>query len=183
LNRRLAAWTGGLASAALIGFLAFRYLAPGPPVLAWEPYDETRLKQLQSEGRTVLIDFTAKWCVNCIVNYNVAINTAKTSKLVDELNAVPMLADWTDNNEEIKNKLLELNSNSIPVLAIYPGSDPASPIVLRDLVSQRDVLEALRKAGSSLDTKTAVAGGARSLPAPGVRQVGGSQATGVVPAH
>lgn len=193
LNRRLAAWTGGIASAALIGFLAFRYLAPGPPVLAWEPYDETRLKQLQSEGRTVLIDFTAKWCVNCIVNYNVAINTPKTSKLVDELNAVPMLADWTDNNEEIKNKLLELNSNSIPVLAIYPGRDPDSPIVLRDLVSQGDVLEALRQAGSSTNTKSSVAGsGARSLPtsgsrvpaaASGVRQVGGNQATGVVPAH
>ncbi len=150
-ERRIAAWIVGSASAILVGVLSFQYLAPSPPILAWEPYDEARLQELQSEGRTVLIDFTAKWCVNCIVNYNVAINTAKTSKLVDELDAIPMLADWTDQNDEIKKKLLELNSNSIPVLAIYPGRDPKSPIVLRDLVSQGDVLQALRKAGASVD--------------------------------
>jgi len=151
LNRRLCAWAAGVSSATVICILAFRLLAPGPPVLNWEPYDEARLQELQGEGRTVLIDFTAKWCINCIVNYNVAINTVETSKLVEELDAVPMLADWTDQNDEIKNKLLELNSNSIPVLAIYPGRNPKSPIVLRDLLSQGDVLKALRKAGSSVD--------------------------------
>jgi len=148
IDRRIAAWLGGAASATLICLLAFRYLAPAPPVLAWEPYNEARLQQLQREGRTVLIDFTAKWCINCIVNYNVAINTPQTSKLVDELGAIPMLADWTDHNDEIKNKLIELNSNSIPVLAIYPGKQPTSPIVLRDLISQGDVLKALRQAAA-----------------------------------
>ena len=151
LNRRLIAWAGGIASATLICVLGFRLLVPGPPVLNWEPYDEARLQELQGEGRTVLIDFTAKWCINCMVNYNVAINTPATSKLVDELDAIPMLADWTDQNEEIKTKLLELNSNSIPVLAIYPGRNPQAPIVLRDILTQGDVLKALRKAGSSVD--------------------------------
>jgi suppressor for copper-sensitivity B len=187
LDRRLAAWVGGIASASLICVLSFQYLSQRPAVLAWEPYDEARLVQLQKEGRTVLIDFTAKWCVNCIVNYNVAINTAETSKLVEQLNAVPMLADWTDHNEEIKNKLLELKSNSIPVLAIYPGRSPESPIVLRDLLSQGDVLEALRKAGSSLDAKgiaqrdaSRAKGGNSAF---GVTRVSGTQATGLVPAH
>lgn len=119
--------------------------------MAWEPYDEARLRQLQSEGRTVLVDFTAKWCVNCIVNYNIAINTPQTGRLVNELNAVPMLADWTDHDEAIRAKLQELNSNSIPVLAIYPGNDPENPIVLRDLLTQGEVLTALRQAGGSVD--------------------------------
>jgi thiol:disulfide interchange protein len=97
-----------------------------------------------------MIDFTADWCFNCKVNYKVAINTEKTSRMVAELNAVPMLADWSDHNEEIGKKLQELQSNSIPFLAIYPGSNPANPIVLRDLVSQGDVLEALQQAGPSV---------------------------------
>ena len=151
LNRRLIAWAGGIVSATLICVLGFRLLVPGPPVLNWEPYDEARLQELHGKGRTVLIDFTAKWCPNCKFNYNVAINTPATSKLVDELDAIPMLADWTDQNEEIKTKLLELNSNSIPVLAIYPGRNPQAPIVLRDILTQGDVLKALRKAGSSVD--------------------------------
>jgi len=146
LDRRMAAWAAGAASAALLCVLSFRLLAPGPAVLPWEPYNEARLQQLHAEGKTVLIDFTAKWCINCIVNYNVAINTRKTRELVDKHDVVTMLADWTDHNDEIKSKLLELNSNSIPVLAIYPGDAPAQPIVLRDLISQSAVLDAIRTA-------------------------------------
>lgn len=148
-QRRAAAWTGGITSACAIGFLAFAYMMPGEEVMAWQPYSQARLSQLQSEGKTVLIDFTASWCPNCIVNYNVAINTEKTAELIEELNAVPMLADWSHEDEAIGAKLRELNSNSIPLLAIYPGGDPGNPIVLRDLVSQQDVLDALKQAGPS----------------------------------
>jgi len=150
VGRRLAAWAVGIAVAALIGVAAFRYTEPSPQVLAWEPYDESRLEQLQSQGRTVLLDFGAKWCANCIYNYETAINTEPTRELVDELDAVAMYADWTDGNERIKTKLKELNSISIPLLAIYPGDEPGDPIVLRDIVSQTAVLEALRKAGPSV---------------------------------
>ena len=150
LPKRLAAWGGGIGFAVAGCFLAFWVTAAGPVVVAWEPYDEARLQQLQREGRTVLVDFTAKWCVNCIVNYNVALNTEQTGRLVRELGAVAMLADWTDHNEEIRAKLQELQSNSIPVLAIFPGGDPDNPIVLRDLVTQGEVLTALRQAGPSL---------------------------------
>jgi len=121
-------------------------------VIAWEPYDEVRLQQLREEGRTVLIDFTAKWCITCQMNFKVAINTEETGRLINELNAVPMLADWTDHSEKIQMKLQELDSNSIPLLAIYPGGSPDAPIVLRDLVSQTDVLTALKQAGPSLTT-------------------------------
>jgi len=155
LPKRLAAWTGGVGAAAAACFLAFWATSAGPIVMAWEPYDEARLQQLQREGRTVLVDFTAKWCVNCIVNYNVAINTEQTGRLVRELDAVPMLADWTDHDEAIRAKLQELDSNSIPVLAIFPGSDPSTPIILRDLVSQGEVLTALRQAGPSITPSTA----------------------------
>lgn len=150
LQRRATAWSGGLVSAVLVGVLAFRFLVPGEEILEWEPYSEPRLVQLQEEGKTVLVDFTAKWCVNCIVNYNVAINTEETAELVRDLGAVPLLADWTDHNEEIRAKLSELESNAIPVLAIYPAGRPGDPIVLRDLVSQEQVLDALRSAGASV---------------------------------
>ncbi len=160
IEKRLMAWVSGVGIAALIGFLAFQYLGaepesePGVKAIAWVQYDEAALDQYQAEGRTVLIDFTAKWCVNCIVNYNVAINTEATRKVIEELDAVPMLADWTDRNDEIKAKLAELESRSIPVLAIYPGANPNQPIVLRDLVSQTDVVNALKKAGPSVESSS-----------------------------
>lgn len=152
LPKRLSAWGGGIGIAAAFCYFAMWATAPGPVVIAWEPYNEVRLQQFRSEGRTVLIDFTASWCPTCITNYAWAINTEETGKLLKELNAVPMLADMSDHNEEIQLKLQELNSNSIPLLAIYPGGSPDQPIVLRDVVTQKDVLTALKQAGPSLTT-------------------------------
>jgi suppressor for copper-sensitivity B len=149
-QKRVTAWTAGIVSAAVIGIAAFQ-LTGGEATLQWVDYDEQQLAKLQDEGRTVMIDFTADWCVNCIVNYEVAIDTEETRKLLAELNAVPMIADWSDkSNTAIPAKLQELKSRSIPVLAIYPGSRPNQPIILRDLVSQSSVLEALRRAGPSV---------------------------------
>ena len=67
-------------------------------------------------------------------------------KEVVEKNAiVPMLADWTDESEEIKQRLAELESNSIPLLAIYPAGKPGEVIVLRDVISESQLLKALRR--------------------------------------
>ena len=168
IRNRLMAWSGGIASAAVIGILAFRMLgpaelAPGEKAIQWEPYNEARLAELQQQGRTVMVDFTAKWCVNCIVNYKVALDTEPTRQMLEELDAVAMLADWTDQNDRIKRKLEELQSRSIPLLAIYPGSEPTNPIVLRDLVSQDKVLEALRQAGSSVPSPSIASNRQRDL--------------------
>lgn len=151
LPKRLTAWSGGIVTATIIGVLAFRLLVPAniETVVAWEPFDEARLTQLQAEGKTVMIDFTADWCLTCKWNYHTAINTQPTKEMLRSLEAVPMLADWTDHNERIKQKLLELETQSIPLLAIYPGNAPDRPIILRDLVSQADVLKALQAAGPS----------------------------------
>ena len=66
---------------------------------------------------------------------------------------VPVLADWTDGSEEIREALERLGSRSIPVLAIYPSSKPgetlSDPIILRDLLSESQVLAALEEAGPS----------------------------------
>ncbi len=163
MDRRLFAWGGGVSAAVLVGFLSFKYLTTQPAILNWEPYTEARLQQLQREGKTVMIDFTASWCSNCHVNFKVAINTPETSKLVAELDAVPMLADMSDTNEEINRKLVELQSNSIPVLAIYPGGQATKPIVLRDVLTQSQVSKALKYAGEVRKggrlTSTPVVGG------------------------
>ena len=152
-RKRLAAWTAGIAAASSISFGAFYYLKPNDQ-LNWIDYSEPALVSLQSQGKTVLLDFSAKWCATCQVNYAVAINTPETRKVLDELGGVAMYADWTDQSDVIKNKLEELDSRSIPLLAIYPGGRPNQPIVLRDVVTQQQVIDALRSAGASVDIGT-----------------------------
>jgi thiol:disulfide interchange protein len=148
-GKQLRQWAIGLAAAAAIGWLSFEFLGPVRHLYEWQPYSPATVARLQSEGKTVMVDFTADWCLTCQVNFKYAINTRRVKQLVEKNGVVPVLADWTDYNDLIKQQLANLNSNSIPLLAIYPANSPAEPIVLRDALLERQVLAALEEAGPS----------------------------------
>ena len=149
IGPKLRHWGIGVAVAVAGSIGSFYMMSPSPYSLAWKAYNEEALDQLVAEGKTVLIDFTAEWCQNCKLNLNQAIHTKKVKDWVEKNGVVAMEADMTEYPPHIKDKLNELESISIPVLAIYKPGDTETPIVLRDLVSEKDVLEALREAGPS----------------------------------
>lgn len=152
--QKVYAWGGGSLVAAAIGWAAFAYLGPHESHLPWVPYSQAALAQAQAEGKTVLIEFTADWCPTCQVNYKFAIDTEAVKDVVKKNDVVTMIADWSDRGDAIKQKLAELKSASIPLLAVYPASGD-EPIVLRDLVVQSQVIDALQKAGPSQAGKAA----------------------------
>ncbi len=154
LWKRARAWVFAASVTTAIGLFAFSFLQStadsyGKGVVKWERYDEARLQALHAEGRTVMLDFTADWCANCKTNSLVALNTQEVSDMLKELDAVPMLADLSDDSPLIWEKLYELKGGAIPYLAIYPGKDPKAPIVMPSIVTKSSVLEALRQAGPS----------------------------------
>ena len=148
--KRFAAWTTGIAIAAIASAVSFWVFLPGPELIAWKPFSPQTLTQMSKEGKTVLVDFTANWCLTCKTNYKLAINTQDVAQVIERNGVVPLLADWTDGSEEIHDALRSLGSNSIPVLAIFPASRPQQPIILRDLLFKSDVLKALEEAGPSI---------------------------------
>ena len=148
-SKQVWAWCAGVAAAGAIGFASFTFLGPYKELLEWQPYSAASLAKLQSEGKTVMVDFTADWCLTCQANMKYAINTQRVKEVVEKNDIVPMVADWTDHNDAIRAKLTELNSNSIPLMAIYPANKPGEVILLPDLLSEGTVVEALEKAGPS----------------------------------
>lgn len=146
-------WVQAAAVATAIGSLAFFFLGPVKSVIEWEPFSRQRLTELRREGATVLIDFSADWCPTCKFNLATAIETRKVKSAIEENRIIPMLADWTDGSQEIKDMLATLQSKSIPVLAVYPAIEPNAtprePIILRDLITESQVLGAIKEAGPS----------------------------------
>ena len=147
-------WVQAASVAALIGWGAFTLLAPGESVIEWQqPFSRDRIAELRRSGATVMVDFSADWCPTCKFNLAYAIETDRVKAALEKNRVVPVLADWTDGSNEIKVALEGLQSRSIPVLAIYPAATPGGecpePIVLRDLITESQVLEALEKAGPS----------------------------------
>ena len=135
--------------AAAAGWASFALLLPHDALLPWQPFSTAALTKLRAEGKTVMVDFTADWCLTCKTNLKFAINTPGVLQWIQSNNVVPLLADWTDGSQEIKDMLSTLQSNSIPVVAIFPGDRPDEAIVLRDLITQGRLLEALKQAGPS----------------------------------
>lgn len=148
-NAKIRNWSIAAAIAAAGTWGSFYYLQPSPYRLAWQDYNEAKLDALVAEGKTVMIDFTANWCSNCKVNLITAIETKKVKEFVESNKIIPMVADYTNYPPELKAKLHELNSVSIPVIAIYSGGDSEHPIILPDSVLESQVLEALKTAGPS----------------------------------
>ena len=153
LSAKVKSWGASIAMIAVSSYLFFNYLGPIDKKIPWQPFTQAKLAQLRAEGKTVMIDFTADWCLTCKLNLASAIETEKVSTLIKQNKVVPLLADWTDPNDEIKKKLAELKSASIPLLAIYPPN--SEPIVLRDSLLESTVIKALEQAGPSSNGKTA----------------------------
>ncbi len=146
-------WVQAAGIVGTVGSLAFMFLGPVTSVIPWEPFSRERLTDLRQKGATVLVDFSADWCMTCKYNLATAIETSKVKTEIERNRVVPLLADWTDGSPEIKLMLESLQSKSIPVLAVFPaarsGDRPPEPIVLRDLITETQVLSAIREAGPS----------------------------------
>src|SRR5581483_883154 len=155
VRKQSLAWIAGCGVALAVGYFSFEFFGPRTAAerkaaIAWEPFSPGKLSEYVAQGKTVMIDFTANWCLTCQYNSHLAIDTPKVKSLVEQNGVVPMLADWTEYSPEIKAKLEELNSRSIPLLAIYPAGKPDEVIVLRDALLESQVLAALQEAGPSL---------------------------------
>ncbi len=147
-------WMQGAAIGLAVGTASFMLLGPVNSVIEWEkPFSRARVAELREQGNTVLVDFSADWCLTCKANLRFAIETSRVRSAIERNKVVPVLADWTEPSEEIKQALESLGSKSIPVLALFPAGEPGgplpAPIVLRDLLTEAQVLEAIEQAGPS----------------------------------
>ena len=119
-------------------------------VLPWRQFSMPELVALTNEGKTVMVDFTADWCVTCKTLEKLVLNTAETKELIAANGVVTMVADMTRYPPE-ESALLEKLSGGrlVPVLAIFPAGRPNEPIVLNNAYTKGLLFEKLKEAGPS----------------------------------
>lgn len=121
-------------------------ITAAPGEVAFQPFDRAQLDKHLANGDVVFIDFTAKWCLTCKVNEARAINTPKVRETIDRLGIVAIKADWTNPNEEIARLLAQLGRSSVPTYVVFPKDPSAKPILLSELISEQELIEALERA-------------------------------------
>jgi thiol:disulfide interchange protein len=150
-TERLWSWAkaGAILAVSIALSVAMFRIASAPTETAWQPFSLEKLKQVAvDEGHTVLVDFSADWCVNCKFFEKTVLHTEAIKKAIERSGAVPMYADFTDYPQEINRTIRALGANGVPVIAIFPGDTPYRPIVFRGGYTKQKLINALQKAGS-----------------------------------
>jgi thiol:disulfide interchange protein DsbD len=149
-------WATVVAALILLGVIAMSVFAPGKLAEAsgtsamaesqggWQPWSADAVNRYQAQGRPVLVDFTASWCLSCQVNERVALEQPSVEKAFQDGNVVLLKADWTRYDESITEALAGLGRSGVPAYALYaPGH--GEPEMLPEVLTPGIVIDALEK--------------------------------------
>jgi thiol:disulfide interchange protein DsbD len=127
-------------------------LAHAPTGYPWQPWSREALAKAQSEGRPVIVDFTAKWCVTCNATVKPALQRKDVIEKLEETNSSALLADYTKFPREISDELERFDRAGVPLVLVYPRDATKPPLVLPEPLSpspahySKVILDALDKA-------------------------------------
>lgn len=110
----------------------------------WQPYSETQFKALRADGQAVFLNFTAAWCITCLVNEKVALNQAPVTAAFKRDGIHYLKGDWTNQDAAISQILAQFGRNGVPLYVYYPKGTNSQPIVLPQLLTPDIVLGVLK---------------------------------------
>jgi thiol:disulfide interchange protein/DsbC/DsbD-like thiol-disulfide interchange protein len=110
----------------------------------WEHWSPEAVAAAREAGRTIYVDFTARWCATCQTNKAAVFSSNAVLAEMEKRNVLLLKADWTSKDPAITAELAKWNRSAVPFNLIYlPGKEP---VILPELLTPGRVLEALAQA-------------------------------------
>jgi thiol:disulfide interchange protein DsbD len=127
---------------------AIRLSDQGP--IKWTYYTPERFEAAISQGKTVVMTFTAEWCLNCKALEESVLHDQRIIRLLAQEHIVPMKVDITGNNPDGKAKLKAVGSLTVPLLVIF--APDGSPVFKSDFYTVNQILSAVERAVGGKDS-------------------------------
>ncbi|MBI1216121.1 MAG: hypothetical protein GC185_09925 [Alphaproteobacteria bacterium] len=112
----------------------------------WQKFDVALIAPAVAEGKTVVVDVTADWCLTCKANKKFVLEQDDVQDALSADNIVKLQADWTHHDEKIAEYLRSFGRYGIPFNVVY-GPDAPKGIALPELLTKKDILDAIDQAG------------------------------------
>lgn len=119
-----------------------------PGGIQWHNWSPSAVIAAQKNGQTVLVDFTAKWCMTCIANKKTSIDISSVRSLIAEKNIKAFRADFTRRPDHITRELAKWNRVGVPLVLVFSADINKKPQILPEVLTPSIVLEALNKSAA-----------------------------------
>jgi len=111
----------------------------------WEKFDASRIAPAVRDGKTVIVDVSADWCLTCKANKKFVLEQDTITEALSAPNILKLQADWTQRDPAIAAYLQSFGRYGIPFNVVYgPGNSKGIP--LPELLTQQAILDALAEA-------------------------------------
>ena len=114
----------------------------------WQPYSPEALDSARAEGRPILINMTAAWCITCLANEKVVLSSDAVSDAIADLGVTALKGDWTNQDPKISALLARYGRTSVPLYLLYPAGG-GEPQILPQILTRDGLLAALQDAAGN----------------------------------
>jgi Thiol:disulfide interchange protein len=122
----------------------------------WQAFDNARLQTLLDEGKPVFLNFTAAWCISCLVNERVALSHTRVMDAFAADDITYLKGDWTNRDPAITAFLASFGRSGVPLYLFYPAGKSTEPVQLPQILTPDIVLATVRAAKAQTPEPTSL---------------------------
>lgn len=111
----------------------------------WIKFNEKEISNLVNQGKIVVVDVTADWCITCKFNKFRIFGNQEIKEVLNDENIILMRGDITKPNEKIMQYLAKNNRYAIPFNAVY-GPNLKKGAVTKELLGKDELIGLIEKA-------------------------------------
>jgi thiol:disulfide interchange protein/DsbC/DsbD-like thiol-disulfide interchange protein len=102
----------------------------------WQPYDAAEVAKLSAAGQPLLVNFTASWCLTCLVNERNAFTDSAVQAVFRSKGVTLMKGDWTNRDPAITRALASFGRAGVPLYVVYNSKPGVSePVILPQILT------------------------------------------------
>ncbi len=111
----------------------------------WQVFSQQKINTLRAQQQPIFVNMTAAWCITCLVNEQVALNTSSVIQKMQEKGVHYLKGDWTNHDIEITEYLTKYQRSGVPLYVLYPANPQLPPQILPQLLTPTILIDALDK--------------------------------------